>query len=99
MSESVLLPPSPSGSPPPQAEVKENSSRSPQAAVKENSSRSPQAAVQASFLPPATPALRTYPDVVPARPQKAATNTKQAARWTATRIDWGICLALMFIAA
>src|SRR5437016_8863616 len=50
-------------------------------------------------LPPATPALRTYPDVAPARPQKAATDTAQAARGTATRSDWGICVALMVIAA
>src|SRR5437764_5580879 len=55
-------------------------------------------------LPPARPAVRTYPAVAPAamvqaRPEKAARDTAQAARATATRINWGICAVLMLIAA
>jgi 4-amino-4-deoxy-L-arabinose transferase-like glycosyltransferase len=55
-------------------------------------------------LPPARPAVRTYPAVAPAamvqaRPQKAARDTAQVAGATATRINWGICAALMIIAA
>ena len=51
-------------------------------------------------LPPATPAVRTYPaSLLQVRPGKAARDTAQAARATATRIDWGICAALMIIAA
>src|SRR5919204_1879754 len=61
-------------------------------------------------LPPARPAVRTYPAVAPAptvapapvvqaRPNLAARVRALAARATATRIDWGICAALMIIAA
>src|SRR5438105_1993278 len=55
-------------------------------------------------LPPARPPVRTYPAVVPAamvqaRPEKVTRDTAEAARATATRINWGICVALMVIAA
>src|SRR5205085_4656007 len=55
-------------------------------------------------LPPARPAVRTYPAVEPAamvqaRPEKVTRDTAQAARATATRINWGICAVLMLIAA
>jgi 4-amino-4-deoxy-L-arabinose transferase-like glycosyltransferase len=55
-------------------------------------------------LPPARPAVRTYPAVAPApvvqaRPNLAARGGPLAPRATATRIDWGICAALMVVAA
>src|SRR5205085_7312151 len=64
----------------------------------------PQAPDDELPLPPARPAVRTYPAAAPAamvqaRPQKAARDTAQVVRATATRINWGICAALMIIAA
>src|SRR5439155_13335960 len=96
MPETALLPPSPSASP---AEGDAPALPAHLGAPDDDWLPPPQAEVKASFLPPATPALRTYPDVAPARPQKAATDTAQAARGTATRSDWSICVALMVIAA